>query len=259
MSFLNIYLLGLGFIIAFMSLLWVVSVVKKNASIVDPFWGFGFVLLAWLYYFQSEGLEERKLIITILVTIWGLRLSIFLGKRNWGKAEDFRYQQFRKDYGEHRYWWVSFFQVFLLQGVLLWLISAPILGAQNGANQALGIIDYTAILIWIFGFSFEVGGDYQLSKFKANPQNKGKVLDSGFWKYTRHPNYFGDGFQWIAFALFSIANSCYLPLLSALLMNFLLLKISGVALLEKTLSKTKPQYAEYVRKTPAFFPWFPKK
>jgi len=259
MAFLQIYFQGLGLIIVFMTLLWLVSVLKKNASIVDPFWGLGFVLLAWYYNFQSEGLEERKLIITVLITLWGLRLSIFLGIRNWNKPEDFRYQQFRKDFGEHRYWWVSFFQVFLLQGILLWLISAPILGAQNGANQGLGILDYAAILLWIIGFIFEAGGDYQLNKFKANPNNKGKVLDSGLWKYSRHPNYFGDGLQWVAFAILSIANACYLPLLSALLMNYLLLKISGVSLLEKTLSKTKPQYAEYVNKTSAYLPWFPKK
>lgn len=259
MEFQTIYFHGLALIISFMTLLWIVSVIKKNASIVDAFWGFGFVLLAWFYFFQSEGLEERKLLITAIVSIWGLRLSVFIGKRNWGKEEDFRYQKFRQDYGAHRYWWISFFQTFLLQGVLLWLISAPLLGAQSGANQELNIIDYIAVFIWIIGFAFEAGGDYQLAQFKKDPNNKGKVLRTGFWKYTRHPNYFGDGFQWIAFTLFSVANSCYLPILSAVLMNFLLVKISGVALLEKTLSKSKPQYQDYINKTSAYIPWFPKK
>lgn len=258
MEFQSIYFQGLALIVSFMSLLWVVSVIKKNASIVDAFWGFGFVLLVWFYFFQSEGIEERKLLITALVSIWGLRLSIFIGKRNWGKEEDFRYQKFREDFGAHRYWWVSFFQTFLLQGVLLWMISAPLLGAQSGANQELNYIDCIAILIWLIGFAFEAGGDYQLARFKKNPNNKGKVLRTGFWKYTRHPNYFGDGFQWIAFSLFSVANGCYLPILSAVLMNFMLVKISGVALLERTLSKTKPQYQDYVAKTPAYIPWFPK-
>lgn len=259
MEFQSIYFQGLVLIVSFMTLLWIVSVIKKNASIVDAFWGIGFVLLAWFYYSQSEGLEERKLLITILVSIWGLRLSAFIGKRNWGKEEDFRYQKFRQDYGAHRYWWLSFFQTFLLQGILLWLISAPLLGAQAGSNQELNILDYLAVFIWIIGFAFEAGGDYQLAQFKKDPSNKGKILRTGFWKYTRHPNYFGDGFQWIAFALFSAANSCYLPLLSAVLMNFLLLKISGVALLEKTLSKSKPQYQDYINKTSAYIPWFPKK
>ncbi|NPD45995.1 MULTISPECIES: DUF1295 domain-containing protein [unclassified Lentimicrobium] len=258
MDFQSIYFQGLALIKAFMTILWVISVIKKNASIVDAFWGAGFVLLVWFYFFQTEGLGERKILITTLVSIWGLRLSLFIGKRNWGKPEDFRYQKFRQDYGAHRYWWVSFFQTFILQGVLLWLISAPLLGAQSGINQELNFIDYAAAVIWLIGFAFEAGGDYQLAKFEKEPNNKGKVLSSGFWKYTRHPNYFGDGFQWIAFALFSIANACYLPILSAVLMNFLLVKISGVALLEKTLSKTKPQYQNYINRTPAYIPWLPK-
>lgn len=259
MEFYQIYLWGLAVIIAFASLLWIISVFKKNASIVDPFWGFFYVLLAWFYFTQIPEHSTRTWVVLALVTIWGLRLSIFLGWRNSGKGEDFRYQQFRKDYGPERYWWVSFFQVFLLQGFLAWLISAPLLGAQKGMNSDFGLLDMIAIAVWLFGFIFEAGGDYQLTKFKSNPENKGQLLTTGLWKYTRHPNYFGDGFQWIAFALFSIANQCYLPILSAVLMNFLLLKVSGVKLLEKTLTKTKPGYEEYVRKTPSFFPWFPKK
>jgi steroid 5-alpha reductase family enzyme len=258
MEFYQIYLQGLAVIVIFMTLLWVVSVFKKNASIVDPFWGFAYVLLAWFYFNQVEEQSIRQYVVLALVTIWGLRLSIFLGIRNSGKGEDFRYQQFRKDFGAERYWWVSFFQVFLLQGILAWLVSAPLLGAQKGINSEFGIIDMVAIAIWIFGFIFEAGGDYQLSKFKAKAENKGKLLTTGLWKYTRHPNYFGDGFQWIAFALFSVANHCYLPILSAVLMNFLLLKVSGVKLLEKTLSKTKPGFEDYMRNTPSFFPWFPK-
>lgn len=259
MEFYQIYLQGLALIVIFMTLLWIVSVFKKNASIVDPFWGFAYVLLAWFYFIQVEEQSLRQYIVLALVSIWGLRLSIFLGIRNSGKAEDYRYQQFRKDFGPKRYWWVSFFQFFLLQGILAWLVSAPMLGAQKGINTELGIIDMVAVAIWIFGFIFEAGGDYQLSKFKAKAENKGKLLTTGLWKYTRHPNYFGDGFQWVAFALFSVANHCYLPILSAVLMNFLLLKVSGVKLLEKTLSKSKPGFEDYMRNTPAFFPWFPKK
>lgn len=259
MEFNQIYFGGLAVIVTFMSFLWIVSVIKKNASIVDPFWGFLYVILAWFYYSQIPEHSLRSYIVLSLVTVWGMRLSIFLGIRNAGKGEDFRYQQFRKDYGPERYWWISYFQTFLLQGVLAWLVSAPLLGAQKGLNAEFGVIDIIALTIWIIGFIFEAGGDYQLTKFKSKPNNKGKLLTTGLWKYTRHPNYFGDGFQWIAFALFSVANQCYLPILSAILMNFLLLKVSGVKLLEKTLSKSKPGYEEYVRKTPAFFPWLPKK
>jgi len=260
MGYLEIYFSGLLIIVMAMTLLWLVSVFLKNASIVDPFWGLGFVIAGVFYFYTTDGLETRKLIVLTLLTIWGLRLSIYLGLRNLGKGEDFRYQQFRKDYGEKRYWWISFFQVFLLQGVLLWLISAPLLGAQfYSGGSILNYFDYAAIIIWIIGFSFEAGGDYQLARFKSDPNNKGKVLNTGFWKYTRHPNYFGDAAVWWAYGLFSVAAGSYLPLLSSLLMTLLIVKVSGVSLLEKTLKNTKPQYKEYVEKTSSFFPWFPKK
>ena len=260
MSYSELYFSGLLIVIIAMTLLWLVSVFIKNASIVDPFWGLGFVIAGVYYFYNSEGLEIRKLIVLTLLIIWGLRLSIYLGWRNLGKGEDFRYQQFRKDYGENRYWWISFFQVFLLQGILLWLISAPLLSAQFYAGESgLNYFDYAAIIIWIIGFSFEAGGDFQLARFKSDPKNKGKVLNTGFWKYTRHPNYFGDATVWWAYGLFSVASGSYWPLLSSLLMILLIVKVSGVYLLEKTLKSTKPQYKDYVEKTSAFFPWFPKK
>lgn len=260
MGYIEIYFSGLLLVIAAMTLLWIVSLFAKNASIVDPFWGLGFVIAGVFYFYNSDGLQIRKLIVLTLLIIWGLRLSIYLGWRNLGKVEDFRYQQFRKDYGAHRYWWVSFFQVFLLQGVLLWLISAPLLSAQfYDGKIALNFFDYAGILIWIIGFMFEAGGDFQLTRFKSDPKNKGKVLNTGFWKYTRHPNYFGDATVWWSFGLFSVAAGDYLPLLSSLLMTLLIVKVSGVYMLEKTLKNTKPQYKDYVEKTSAFFPWFPKK
>jgi steroid 5-alpha reductase family enzyme len=260
MSYFELYFAGLFVIVIAMTILWLVSVFLKNASIVDPFWGLGFVIAGVFYFYTTEGLELRKLIVLTLLTIWGLRLSIYLGLRNLGKGEDFRYQQFRKDFGEKWYWWISFFQVFLLQGVLLWLISAPLLSVQfYSAGDVLNYFDYAAIIIWTIGFSFEAGGDYQLARFKSDPNNKGKVLNTGFWKYTRHPNYFGDASVWWAYGLFSVAAGSYLPLLSSLLMTVLIVKVSGVSLLEKTLKNTKPQYKDYVEKTSAFFPWFPKK
>ena len=260
MGYIEIYFSGLLLVIAAMTLLWIVSLFAKNASIVDPFWGLGFVIAGVFYFYNSDGLQIRKLIVLTLLIIWGLRLSIYLGWRNLGKVEDFRYQQFRKDYGAHRYWWVSFFQVFLLQGVLLWLISAPLLSAQfYDGKTALNFFDYAGILIWIIGFMFEAGGDFQLTRFKSDPKNKGKVLNTGFWKYTRHPNYFGDATVWWSFGLFSVAAGDYLPLLSSLLMTLLIVKVSGVYMLEKTLKNTKPQYKDYVEKTSAFLPWFPKK
>ncbi|MFN8206841.1 MAG: DUF1295 domain-containing protein [Bacteroidales bacterium] len=259
MSFLQIYLLALAGIIAMMTLLWLISILIRNVSIVDLFWGLGFVVTGIIYFLNTAGFEPRKILLMSLVAIWGLRLSIYLAWRNAGKGEDFRYQKFRKDYGEHRYWWISFFQTFLLQGILMWLISAPLLGAQFYPDESLGILDYTGLLIWITGFVFEAGGDLQLSRFKADPSNRGKVLSTGFWNYTRHPNYFGDAAVWFGYALICLSAGSYIPLLGSVLMTALIIKVSGVALLEKTLKTTKPGYQEYVRKTSAFIPWFPKK
>lgn len=259
MSFIQIYFQALFIILLFMTLLWIVSLKLKNASIVDPFWGIGFVILGVFYYINTEGYGIRKNIILFLLLIWGFRLSLYLLWRNWGKSEDYRYQQFRNDFGKERYWWISYFQVFILQGVLLWLISAPLLAAQYFLpNQPLGFFDAFAIFLWIIGFAFEAGGDFQLAKFKSKPTNKGKLLTTGFWKYTRHPNYFGDATIWWSFGLFSVAVNCFTPLLSSILMSFLIVKISGVALLERTLKEVKPSYQNYIQNTNAFFPWFPK-
>lgn len=260
MGFIQIWIQALLVIMSMMTVLWIVSIAIKNVSIVDLFWGFGFVLSAGFYFLNTDGLDARKNILLILVAIWGLRLSIYLAIRNIGKGEDFRYREFRKNYGETRYWWISFFQTFLLQGILMWLISAPLLGAQfTGAENNLGILDFAGILIWIIGFSFEAGGDYQLAKFKADPANKGMVLSTGFWKYTRHPNYFGDSAVWWGYGLICISAGSYVPVIGSILMTGLIIKISGVALLEKSLKDTKPRYREYIEKTSAFIPWFPKK
>lgn len=260
MSFLEIYLTGLIVILALMTLLWFVSVVLKNVSIVDLFWGFGFVLTSAVYFLKADGLEIRKILLMTMVAIWGLRLSVYLAWRNIGKGEDFRYQKFRRDYGEHRYWWISFFQTFLFQGVLMWLISAPLLGAQYYyAEKGLGILDFAGVAIWLTGLIFEAGGDCQLARFKANPANKGRVLNTGLWRYTRHPNYFGDSAVWVGYALICLAAGSYIPVLGSLLMIALIIKVSGVTLLEKSLKSTKPGYKEYIETTSAFIPWFPKR
>lgn len=243
-----------------MTVLWIISITIKNVSIVDIFWGTGFVITCGFYFINSHGNEYRKIILMTLVALWGLRLSVYLAWRNMGKGEDFRYREFRRKYGERRYWWISFFQTFLLQGLLMWLISAPLLGAQYfGKDSSPGLIDFTGIALWITGFAFETGGDLQLARFKAVPANKGKVLDTGFWHYTRHPNYFGDSAVWWGFGLICISSGSYLPALGSLLMTALIIRVSGVALLEKTLKEHKPQYRDYIEKTSSFIPWFPKK
>ncbi len=259
MGFLQVYIKVLPVILGMMTLLWAVSVILRNVSIVDIFWGAGFVLAAGFYFISTEGAGIRKFIVLLLAGLWGLRLSIYLLWRNHGKGEDFRYRQFRDTYGRS-YWWISFFQTFLLQGVLMWLISAPLLGAQlDSTAGSLNWMDYLGILCWMVGFIFEAGGDYQLAVFKANPANKGKVLNTGFWRYTRHPNYFGDAAVWWGFGLICMGAGHYLPVLGSVLMTVLIIKVSGVLLLEKSLREKKPQYREYIEKTSAFLPWFPKK
>lgn len=255
-----LYLNGLLVITGFMTILWLISLVLKNASIVDPFWGFGFVLINTYYLIGSGIYDTRSILVMVMVAVWGLRLTIHLMIRNAGKGEDFRYRKFREDYGAHRYWWVSFFQVFLLQAVLLWLVSAPLLALNRGINGGrLSLIDFAGIALYLIGLAFEAGGDYQLVKFKSNPLNRGKLLTTGFWKYTRHPNYFGDAAVWWGFGLMGIGSGGYINALGSVLMTLLLIRISGVLLLEKTLKVSKPGYSEYAARTSAFIPWFPRR
>lgn len=247
-------------VIGLMTILWVCSIYLKNVSIVDNFWGMGFVLATLVYFLHVEVLYTRLKLVLLLVVIWGLRLSIHLMIRNYAKGEDFRYREFRQRYGAQRYWWLSFFQVFLLQGVLILIISVVQYGIAIKTNEnALNLIDYMGFLVWGIGFIFEAVGDWQLTVFKRDPSNKGKLLTTGLWRYTRHPNYFGDAAVWWGFGIVAIASGAHWYSLGSLLMTYLIIKISGVALLEKSLAKIKPGYEEYIRRTSAFLPWFPKK
>ncbi len=258
MNFIELYLLG-GLIVAvFMTVIWLVSLVLKNSSIVDIFWGPGFVLLAWLFFYLTPQVDwQRKLLMVIPVSIWGLRLSFYILKRNWGKAEDFRYRKWREEAGD-KWGWLSLFRVFLLQGLIMWVISIPLLAAQAaGAQPALAWLSIPAVIVWAVGFFFEAVGDWQMMRFKADPTNAGRVMKRGLWSYTRHPNYFGDAVQWWGFFLLAMVSGGWWTIYSPLLMTFFLLRVSGVTLLEKTLKETRPGYAEYIRTTSAFVPWFP--
>ncbi|WP_372369303.1 DUF1295 domain-containing protein [Candidatus Uabimicrobium sp. HlEnr_7] len=260
MDYYTIYLWGGAVVFLYVTTIWTISLLKKDASIIDIFWGMGFVVLAFFYHLFGNSSWQANAIILLLVSVWGLRLSIYLASRNLGKPEDYRYQVWRKNHGKN-WWWKSFYRVFMLQGVVMWIVSAPLLSALYGVKEAFtwNIFAILAIVFWTIGIAFEAGGDWQLTKFKKNPENKGKVLDSGFWKLTRHPNYFGDAMVWWAFYFLACANGGYACIASTLIMNFFLIRISGVALLEKNLVKTKPQYQDYIEKTNAFLPWFPKK
>ena len=257
MSFLQAYGIAALVILGVMTALWLVSLALRNSSIVDIFWGTGFVIANWVYFaLTPDGLLARKWLMGILVTAWGLRLSLYILWRNWGKPEDFRYQKWRQEHGE-KWWWRSFFQVFVLQGVLLLIISAPLLAAQLYATPGLTWLDGLAILVWVIGFVFEAMGDWQLAHFKANPANRGKVMNQGVWRYTRHPNYFGDAAQWWGYYLVAASAGGWWTILSPMIMTTLLVRVSGVALLEKTLDQ-RPGYKEYIETTSAFVPWFPR-
>jgi steroid 5-alpha reductase family enzyme len=260
MTFFELYGIAALVILGMMTLLWLISLILKDASIVDIFWGAGFVVTGWVYFaLTPDGFAGRKWLISILVTIWGLRLSLYILYRNWGKGEDFRYRKWREEAGVP-WWWKSYLKVFLLQGFLMWIISAPLLAAQRGATpDRITILDWAAVALWAIGFFFEAVGDLQMARFKANPANKGKVLDTGVWRYTRHPNYFGDATQWWAYYLVAAAAGGFWTVFSPVIMTLFLLRVSGVTLLEKTLTVTKPQYQEYIETTSAFIPWFPKK
>lgn len=260
MTFLQVFMIAGAVILGLVTLLWLLSVALKDASIVDMFWGLGFVISAWVYFsLTPDGFITRKWLIALLVTVWGVRLSIHIFRRNHGNGEDYRYVEMRQRNGAG-WWWKSYFKVFVLQGVLMWLISMPLLAAQISPTPAnLTIIDFAGFIIWGIGFFFEAVGDWQLIRFKANPANKGKLLTHGVWHYTRHPNYFGDAAQWWAYYLIALAAGGYWTMLSPILMTFFLVKVSGVALLEKSLKQSKPGYEDYIQRTNAFIPWFPRK
>lgn len=257
MNFLTLFLYSGIAILVMMVLLWLLSLVFKNASIVDIFWGIGFVIVTWLAFSLGAGYIPRKQLVAVLVTIWGLRLALHIGIRNWGKPEDFRYAKWRQDNGS-RWWWFSFFQVFLLQGVLMWIISAPLIAAQtSGYPVIITPLDVIGVVLWLIGMFFEALGDLQLMLFKANPANKGKLLTTGVWRFTRHPNYFGESALWWGYYIIALVSGSWWTVFSPIIMTWLLLRVSGVAMLERTM-KLKPGYEEYMKNTSAFFPWFPK-
>jgi steroid 5-alpha reductase family enzyme len=236
---------------------WLISLLKKDASIVDIFWGLGFALIATVSAAMGDGYGPRKTLIVLLTAVWGFRLAIHIFWRNKGKGEDFRYMAMRLRFGKH-FSLVSLITVFGLQGLLMWIISLPLRMAQISPSPArLGVLDWIGAAVWLIGFVFESVGDFQLALFKFDDGNRGKVMNRGLWKYTRHPNYFGDSLVWWGFFLIALSVPRGIwTVISPLIMTGLLMKVSGVALLEKTLIKTKPDYRDYVRKTSAFVPWF---
>jgi len=244
-------------ILIYFTIFFVIAQIIKNNSIVDIGWGFGFILITIYTFFFSELITVRSLLVSLLVIIWGSRLSYHILKRNWKKPEDFRYAKWRKEWGK----WLfirGFFQVFMLQGVFMLVISSPVILINYSHQQGLQFLDYLGTIIWITGFLFESVGDYQLAQFIREPENKGKIMRYGLWKYTRHPNYFGEATMWwgIYLIALSLPNGFWF-IISPLTITILLLYISGVPMLERKFADN-PKFQEYAKVTPKFFPWFPK-
>ena len=242
-------------VVVAMTALWLISLRLQDVSIVDVFWGAGFAVLAIFFAVTTDGLFARQVLLVSLVVIWGTRLAVHIFRRSLGKPEDPRYAAWRAANGKS-FWWKSYFKVFLLQGCLMWLIALPLLvGLASPTPERLTVLDGLGAAVWAIGFLFEAIGDRQLRRFKADPANRGQVLQSGLWRYTRHPNYFGDAVVWWGYFLIAMAvPGGAWTLFSPLLMTFLLMRVSGVTLLEKGLKESKPGYAEYVARTSAFFP-----
>jgi steroid 5-alpha reductase family enzyme len=252
----QIYAGGLAVGLAIAVAAWLVSIGKRNASIADSLWSLLFLAMTVTYIALAPALSERAYLLLFIVTVWAVRLSVFITLRNWGAPEDRRYQAIRAD-NEPGFWLKSLYVVFGLQAILAWIISMPLLGTVLGASP-LGWLDFAAVMLWLVGFGFESIGDQQLAHFRADPSNRGKVLDAGLWRYTRHPNYFGEACIWWAYYLFALAAGAWWTIIGPVLVSFLLLRVSGVTLLEKDIGERRPDYRDYIRRTNAFFPGPPR-
>lgn len=259
-NMLNIALINLGAVTLLQVFGWLISLRRKNVTIADSLWGAGFVLIAWLTFLQADGFEGRKILIAAAVTIWGLRLFIHITRRGIGKGEDPRYGDWRKRFGA-RFPLVSLFRVFLIQALFMWLISLSLQAAQMAPlPDRFTVFDIAGMLIWLAGITIEASADYQLSRFLSDPANKGRVMRYRLWKYSRHPNYFGESMIWWGIYLVSCSVPYgFFTVISPILITYTLLKLTGVTLMEETIFKGNAEYEEYRRVTSSFIPWFPKK
>lgn len=239
---------------------WVVGTARRDVSIVDIVWGPAFAVVAAVALVVGGGASSRRILLAVLVGVWGIRLGGYLAWRNLGHGEDRRYQQMRRRHGD-RFWFVSLATVFLLQGLLVLVVSLPVsLSAGAREPTGLGPLALVGALLWLAGLAFEAGGDWQLARFKADPANEGEVMDRGLWAWTRHPNYFGDFCVWWgAFLVAAETGGGRWGVVGPLVMTVFLLKVSGVALLERDIGRRRPGYAAYAERTSAFFPWPPKR
>jgi steroid 5-alpha reductase family enzyme len=255
----TLVLTGMASALGLMTLVWIASVIRRDASLVDRAWGLVFVLLAGVYLVGAEDPTPRSYLAAALVTIWGVRLSVYLTWRNWGEGEDWRYGMMRERYPK-RFALTSLVTIFWGQGLAAVGVGTPLLAAvRDGQPESLGWLDGVGVAVWIVGFVFEAVGDRQLAKFKSDPLNRGRVLDGGLWRYTRHPNYFGDATQWWGLGLIGSAAGAWWSILGPAGMTFVLLRVTGVILTERHLRSSRGgAYEDYVRRTSPFIPWPPR-
>jgi steroid 5-alpha reductase family enzyme len=253
----RVYLFGLAAQLVAAAATWAVSVGKRDVSIVDSLWGPLFVIAALAYAWPFDALAPRALLALTLVALWALRLTAHIAWRNHGQGEDYRYREIRRR-NEPNFALKSLYLVFGLQAVLAWIASAPLLATAR-ADAPLGPLDVLGVLAIAAGLVLESTADWQLARFKRDAANRGRVLDRGLWRYSRHPNYFGECCVWWGFACLAFGAGAWWAVVSPLLMTWLLLRVSGVALLEQTIGERRPAYADYVSRTSAFLPWPPRK
>lgn len=243
---------------------WAISVVIRDAGIVDILWGPGFVVVAWTTFivsfpdFSDGGDTRRAVLLCAMATVWGLRLGVHLGVRNLRKGEDYRYRAMRRRHGD-RFWIVSLVTVYGLQGVTMWIVSLPLQIGISETETGSTTLWIVGAVVFVVGLGFESVGDWQLSRFKADPANAGSVMDRGLWRYTRHPNYFGDACAWWGIGLVAASTPIgFVGLIGPAVITLLLMRVSGVPILERRMSRTRTGYDSYVRRTSSFFPLPPK-
>lgn len=252
-----LFVIGLLAAIALMSLVWLWSVPLRDASLVDRFWGFGFVVVA-LVWWRLSGMPGSAWVMLVPVIVWGLRLSAHITWRNWGHGEDARYAAMREDRSDYAFAVRSLFTIFWLQGVLVAVIGLPMLASVQGGSPVWVLVGL-GWAVWLFGFLYEAVADWQLARFKADPGNRGRVMDRGLWRYSRHPNYFGEIVLWLGYGLIGLAFGGWWALPSVALMVFLIIRVSGVHLLDRRMTETRPGYREYVARTNALIPGLPRR
>jgi steroid 5-alpha reductase family enzyme len=256
----NLYVTA-AVLLACVLLLWMLSIRLRDVSIIDIFWGpaFGIVALVGYMLSQGQGLDTRRLLITLLTVAWATRLGGYIYWRNHGKGEDPRYTAAYRNRFPNNLYWHTLTKVFLLQGSLVWLISMPVQFAQYLVLPQLGVLTWLGVALWAIGFTFEAVSDWQLARFKADPANRGRVLDQGLWRYSRHPNYFGNACLWWGLWLIACEHPIgFFTVFAPVLMTHFLLNVTGKKLLEKRMSRARPEYASYIARTPGFVPWFPR-